>query len=411
VAAAVREARERADEAWGVADYPERMQRAADAALAALRRADDYAAGGPPGEAALAELESTRRAVDDLVRHTRLITFVAAGERQSAIDEGADSARASYFRPREALRRFGLDPIDGDPDEVARTVAASRIRDVLLGVLLEWHDDALEMVLSRRTDYPADAAAVRDRLARVIRAARLRCGGAYARWQDLLDRKDVPGLISFAASQDGLSFRSSLVRRLENDLLIAREYQACRAYLRAAVERYPHDAWLHFELALACFLEPQRERAEALRHSAAAAALVPDSAWFHLKVARDYADLGATSQAVAEFRKTIAMSPVYAAHANYFMGLALVQAKDWEGAIPPLREAVTPAARAAGVTYLAGVGPPVFGDGPGRRRPAGRGGRRVPGGHPPQAQAGRTVLARVPRRDPSDRGPARRGAA
>ena len=61
VAAAVREARERADEAWGVTDYPERMQLATDAAAAAVRRADDYAAGGPPTEATLAELAPPAR--------------------------------------------------------------------------------------------------------------------------------------------------------------------------------------------------------------------------------------------------------------------------------------------------------------------------------------------------------------
>ena len=53
IAAAIREARERADEAWGVTDYPDRMQRATDAAVAAVRRADDFAAGGLPGEATL----------------------------------------------------------------------------------------------------------------------------------------------------------------------------------------------------------------------------------------------------------------------------------------------------------------------------------------------------------------------
>ena len=46
----------------------------------------------------------------------------------------------SSNRHREALRQFGLDPIDGPADEVARAVAASRIRDSLLGMLLVWHN-------------------------------------------------------------------------------------------------------------------------------------------------------------------------------------------------------------------------------------------------------------------------------
>ena len=74
VAAAVREARARAEEAWDLHDDPDRMQRATAAAVAAIHRADDFAAAGSPTEAALAELAATRQAVDDLVRHTRLVT-------------------------------------------------------------------------------------------------------------------------------------------------------------------------------------------------------------------------------------------------------------------------------------------------------------------------------------------------
>ena len=93
---------------------------------------------------------------------------------------------------------------------------------------------------------------------RVIRSARQLSGGAYARWQDLLDRHDVPGLVAFAASPDGLSFRSTLVGALGRDLQQAKEFAACRAYLRAAVDRYPHDAWLHHDLAVACMSANRR---------------------------------------------------------------------------------------------------------------------------------------------------------
>src|SRR5262249_56402249 len=69
IAAAIREARERTDEAWGVTDDPDRMQRATDAAVAAVRRADDFAARGLPGEAAQAQPETTRRARGDPPPH------------------------------------------------------------------------------------------------------------------------------------------------------------------------------------------------------------------------------------------------------------------------------------------------------------------------------------------------------
>ena len=44
------------------------MQRATEAAVAAMHRADDYAAGGPPARwRAPQPAESTRQVVDDLV--------------------------------------------------------------------------------------------------------------------------------------------------------------------------------------------------------------------------------------------------------------------------------------------------------------------------------------------------------
>ena len=145
IAAAIREARERADEAWGVTDYPDRMQRATDAAVAAVRRADDFAAGGLPGDATRTGLDVTRRSVDDLARHARLITAIADNSRRRAVTIGpisntwTDLSRSS----REVLRQFGLDLIDGRADEVARAVAASRIRDALLGMMLEWRERLL----------------------------------------------------------------------------------------------------------------------------------------------------------------------------------------------------------------------------------------------------------------------------
>src|SRR5262249_47308880 len=125
-----------------------------------------------------------------------------------------DTTWDSLNRHREALRQFGLDPIDSPADEVARTVAASRIRDPLLGMLLVWHTRAVRFMQfgdPERSDLPADASIIPARLEQVIRSARQLSGGAYARWQGLLDRHDVPGLVAFAASPDGLSFRSSLV--------------------------------------------------------------------------------------------------------------------------------------------------------------------------------------------------------
>jgi hypothetical protein len=69
---ALREARERAEEAWNLADFPERMQHATEAAVAALRRGDGFASSGAPDEIS-ADLISARREVEELSRYTRLI--------------------------------------------------------------------------------------------------------------------------------------------------------------------------------------------------------------------------------------------------------------------------------------------------------------------------------------------------
>src|SRR5262249_15161690 len=128
-------------EAWDLHDYPDRMQRATDAAVAAVHPADDFVAGGLPTQATGAELASPRPGVDDLARPTCLIT-AHAGNRQKYADEFnyQDSRTAGenlFLGNSAALRKFGLDPINGPVDGVAREVADSRIRDALLGILVE----------------------------------------------------------------------------------------------------------------------------------------------------------------------------------------------------------------------------------------------------------------------------------
>jgi serine/threonine protein kinase/tetratricopeptide (TPR) repeat protein len=348
IAAALRDARERADGAWDVADFPDCMQRATDAAVAVVRRADDFAAGGSPDEMTLAELAAARQVVDELDRHTRLITGHARNRQQFADEltgQNAAKARAEFCtRQGEVLRQFGLDPINGPADEVARAVAASRVRDALLGMLLEWHLHAAYLSEQRQKDpdrfsFPAADPVVKDRLGEVVRSARQSCGGAYARWQDLLDRKDVPGLVAFAASPDGLSFRASLVEALGWDLVNAKECAACRTFLRAAVDRYPHDASLHVALSWACMRMQPPDHAEALRHWSAASVLRPDSGLFHLWIGFTYTQLGAYEDALAAYGKAIALHPDSAIPYEW-MGQTLSKKKDWEGAITAFREAI-----------------------------------------------------------------------
>jgi tetratricopeptide (TPR) repeat protein len=334
IAAAVREARQRAEEAWGLADYLERMQVATDAAAAAIRRATDYAGGEPPGPAALAELAGAREAVDELARHTRLIRDCVASQDTFANSLDGNNPlerRAALCKDHgAAFARFGIDPLNGSAAEIARTIATSRLRDTLLGFLLEWYSHAarLSNVQKSRPSFdpgcPEAGPQARDRIWQAVRSALALSGGAYARWQDLLDRKDVPVLVAFAGTPEALTFRSQLINALGRDLQIARRYDACRALLRAAVARYPHDIWLHHDLAITAFVASPPDYLDALRCSAAA--LRPDSFYFQLQMGECYQGLASYDHALECYRRALALKPE-SAYAHSQASRALYQQK------------------------------------------------------------------------------------
>jgi serine/threonine protein kinase len=340
VAGALRDANERVEEAWGVSDYPDRMQLATDSAKSAMARADEFVAGGVPTDATLADLAATRKSVDDLQRHTRLIAASTRNREQFA-DEltGQNTAKAVLNlcrRHRDALIEFGLDPINSPIDIVARAVADSRVRDSLMGILSEWQYWGAYLIDQRQ---PGADPAIDQRLHQVVRSARQLCGGAYAIWQDLLDRRDVPGLVAFAGSPNALTFRSTLLSALSRDLQSAKQYRACRDFLRAAVDRYPHDVFLHYDLFSMCESTRPPDYREALRHISAVSVQRPESAFFHLRVGSCYANLEAYDLAVAAYRKSIALCPE-SAIAYGWMGQAFLKNKNFEEAIAASRKAL-----------------------------------------------------------------------
>jgi serine/threonine protein kinase len=316
VAEAVREARERVEEAWNLGDDPEHMQRAANAAVMALGRADGFIAAGTPTDATLAEVASARKSVDELARYSRLIASCEANQRQFADDlnKGTRAPRTKLaIRFREAFLQFGLDPIKGDAEEAARAIANSRLRDALLGYLLLWHCHSEYMSEMRQQhpevgpDGPTPDALLDTPLVQVIRSARRLCGGGYARWQDLLDRKDVPGLVAFSGSPQALNFRAPLVNDLGRNLKGAKQHLACRNFFRAAADRYPHDVWLQYDLFVACINAQSPDWPEALRHVSAASVQWPDCALFHLQIGECYLGLGSCDLAIASFEKATSL--------------------------------------------------------------------------------------------------------
>jgi serine/threonine-protein kinase len=326
VAEALRETREQIEEAWKLSDFPDRMQQVTDAAMAALRRGDDFASGGAPNEVTR-DLDAAHHEVDELLRHNRLIQDLSAtshkfAELSTSSRDWSAPMRDYYPRIERALRDFGLDPLHDPVDGVANTIVSSRFRDVLLEAIRgwDWHGGP-------------------DRLGEIARLVRQKSGGAYARWQALLDAKDVPGLVAFAASPDGLSFGPRVSLCLFLDLRDAKQFAACRALLRAIAERYPHNEWVHCDLAGICLDMQPPQYAEAIRHSSAAALLRPESAFFQLRLGDCYAGLGADAQAVACYRKAIELG--HGAIGGYLhLGRALAKKKDWDGALAAVREAI-----------------------------------------------------------------------
>ena len=171
-AAAEGTARERIDEAWRLTEDLSRMQESTAAAVAAFRRAEEAVAGGPrPGEPGI-DLTEVRRDVKALDRLTRVLADGTANRWLLADEFNGHNVRQAQTdfctRQREAFARYGLDPLSEPVAEAARTVASSRIRDPLLGMLLEWGAHAAEPDM-------------KNRLGQVVVAIRRSSGGAHSR--------------------------------------------------------------------------------------------------------------------------------------------------------------------------------------------------------------------------------------
>ena len=299
VAESLVDARRRMAEAWAAASFPDRMQAATEAAEAAVKRAEGYAASGEPTEASGSELAAIRAPLADLARHTRLVVdFEWILDRYYNWDMEAPDhcfVDTSIRRYEAAAKRFGLEPLGAPEEQTAGAIAADPLRDTLIGLLSSWQKDTL----MHNKEH------VFDRLGRVIRLTRLRCGGAYARWQGLLDRKDWKGLAAFAATPEWLELGPQLVDVLARDLKgTDLGHEVARTLLRAAIDRYPNAIPVRFDLAFSCKYNMRPPgNLEALQQYAAVAALKPDALLFQCALAETYVAIGDIAQAIVVHRK------------------------------------------------------------------------------------------------------------
>ncbi len=245
------------------------------------------------------------------------------------------------------MTRFGLDPLSAAEEQTARTVAADPLRATLIGILStwqrhhqegSWYDADAQRTRSSWEVKPNDRI-VYDRLGRAIRLTRLECGGAYARWQGLLDRKDWKGLAAFGSTPEMLDLGPNPANALTRDLQnTARDYEATRGVLRAAAERYPNSVSIRFDLATSCESMSPPRNLEALEQYAALAALKPNALLFQYQLGTTFAALGDVTQAILIHRKAAERGSVVSARA---MGqLYLEDLHDLDGAIASYRRAL-----------------------------------------------------------------------
>jgi len=297
VATALTDARTWREEGWKAVEYPARMRTTTDFAVAALRRAEGFASTGVSTADLLARLDEVRAEVADLDRHTKLL--VSADDALMFLASSSATLHASTAeRLRQAFEEFGWNVEAVTPGKMADQIVACRIRDKVLGFLMEW--GFIERDRTRK-----------ERVKAIVRLVRLKLGDHFGRWQEALDRNDVPALVELSKTPEVLAMGPELLGALGRDLEAARQSGPRLAFLRRAVEQYPTQVWLRWDLYNVCLLANPPSLHEALENAAAAAALRPDGSRFHSKVAGVLVMLGDMRGAEAAHRRAIAAHPEY----------------------------------------------------------------------------------------------------
>jgi tetratricopeptide (TPR) repeat protein len=305
------------------ADRPERWQATARLAQVALEKAEELLAQGVGTEELAARVRQVRAAVDAGVRDSRLLVEVNRIRlEQAAVKEehfdrlGASPAYVAAFRD------YGLPVLELEPEEAARRIADSAIRDQLLDAAVNW---------------AAGDATAAKRLTAIIRLA------DDSPWRRRLDAAlegdDAAALARLAREPDAV--RQPPARLVALGTLLGRtDPEGAAAFLQQAVQRHPGDFWLNHELGMALLDQRPPRAAEAVRYLTAARALRPESPGVYLNRGHALRDAGELDAAIADFRQAVALAPEYAS-AHIKLGLALGEGKGlWNEAIAEYRQAL-----------------------------------------------------------------------
>jgi tetratricopeptide (TPR) repeat protein len=297
-------------------------------ALAEARRAEALAGEGPLEPGLAEEVAYLVRELDEEGKDRRLVAELdAIRMRQAEVKEEQFDMRAASPLYAAAFRRYGIDVEALSPEEAARRVRESRVREALLAALDNWGywSEAKEDRPGREKLWAVADGADDNHWRRTLREAARSKDAARLQWLATDPR-------SLEQPRPALALLGQTLQHLG---LVNQAVD----FLRRAQERHPDDFWLNHQTGytLMELLRPPRPDA-ALAYFRAAVALRPDSPGAHLNVGVALSAQGDPA-AAACFRRAAELAPDYApAHA--YLGDALWKQRDLAGAAAAYRRAI-----------------------------------------------------------------------
>jgi tetratricopeptide (TPR) repeat protein/tRNA A-37 threonylcarbamoyl transferase component Bud32 len=234
---------------------------------------------------------------------------------------GNERMRQEYPR---VLAGHGLDVLEGDPEELARAIRASAVREDIVAALDDWARAERRLQnwqKQQRLLRLANLADEPDPWRQAVRLALIQ--GDLERLRHLVrgtgQGKPTPAVVLLLAASfpEQSAKPTDLLRRIQRER--------------------PGDVWVSVAVGNRLF-EQQRYR-EAADSVLLAVALRPDSAGLHTALGAALRDKGEVEEAIACYQKAIALDPKYAmAHNN--LGAALHDKGEVEAAIACHRKAI-----------------------------------------------------------------------
>jgi serine/threonine-protein kinase len=266
-----------------------------------------------------------RRQVQEFLADLQMLERVAEirankGDEFEEVDTDADYAKA--------FKDYGI-----DVNTLAITDAADQISTRPPVIATELTTALDDWILERKRRKPEDPGW--RRLVEVVQAADRDAWRNHLR--DMLAQQDIPTLRKMAESAKVQDLPVQSLQLMGQLLAGAGEHQAAVSLLRMAQQHHPNDVWINYTLASS--LQEMRQRDQAIRFYAVAAALRPGSAAHQLGLGRALHTNGDHDGAVAAFHEAIRLNPNYPSAYND-LGFSLEAKGDHDKAIDAYHTAI-----------------------------------------------------------------------